>query len=167
MQNILGSLSMVDKVIYVLQRYFQIKKTFPKIDWMVQKLRIPNTKLIELLRALEILGFVDRNYNQYKVTQKLIDYNVGAGVLVEEKKKEIDQSIFDTDEIQITIIRIIMAVVGVGAVIMSCYFSIRWLLEYLSVFWAYILGIIMVLFSAFGFESVIIFRKNKQYKTIR
>ena len=63
----------------------------------------------------------------------------------------------------VLVIRWLMVVIGLGAAVMSTYYTTFWLMEFLPVALAIILGSIMVFFSVIAFETVLIFSQNKQW----
>lgn len=151
-------LNLVDKMVYFIQRYYHIRKQFPAIKWLMNKFNFKShSKVIGVLRVLEHLGLIRREGNQYFITQKLIDYNTQQNTSLNKQKNNIAKNSF-----QYFIIRIVMAIIGIGAAFMSIYFSVTWLLEYLHIVFAIILGTIMILFSIAAFETLVIFKNNKQ-----
>jgi len=60
-------------------------------------------------------------------------------------------------------IRIVMGLIGVGAIILSAYYTSLWAKDFLPIFWAAILSGVVVAFSAFAFEvAVMYFRERKR-----
>ena len=59
-------------------------------------------------------------------------------------------------------VRILMAIIGIGAVILSIYYTYVWLAEFLNMFLALLLSTIMIAFSVMAFEVMVIFWQNKQ-----
>lgn len=64
-------------------------------------------------------------------------------------------------QVQIKIIQAVMAFIGSGAAIISVYYTSIWMIEFLPLFLAMLLSIIMVGFSVFAFEVIIIFMTDQ------
>lgn len=60
-------------------------------------------------------------------------------------------------------LKIILFIIGIGAVYMSIFYSYKWLLDFLDPFRAFILALIMVCFAVSAFELIILFRQRKQF----
>lgn len=58
-------------------------------------------------------------------------------------------------------IRITMGVIGLGASVMSCYYTATWLMEFLSPFLSYFLSFLMIVFSVFAFQTIIFLVKER------
>lgn len=80
-----------------------------------------------------------------------------------ERKKEVKYNI------PIFIVQIMMGLIGVGASIISVYYTTYWLVEFLPLPFALLLSSIMIGFSVFAFEAVILFLSGEvtQKKTTR
>jgi hypothetical protein len=80
---------------------------------------------------------------------------------IEEKKMEeapaIKKDFIPVYGIQIWIIQIVMAIIGVGASIISIYYTSIWLIEFLPIVFAVLLSSIMTAFAVSAFETAIIF----------
>lgn len=155
-------MDMFNRTIYFIKRYYEVNKQFPKIRWLYDRLELKSySKIKTVLGILEHSGYVRRNKSTYFVTQKLLDHVIQENISTDNKIGQPKNN--GTIAVQYVIIRIVMLIIGIGAVLLSCYFSIRWLLEYLHIFWAFILGFIMVLFSAFSPEALILFKLNRNW----
>jgi hypothetical protein len=133
-----------EKIKRIIKNYNKIKGEFPKIDWLVKRTGLKHWQVIMILGDLQKQGFLKVVDNRYMYKKKI------------EKKKE------EKRDLSILIIRAVMGAIGIFATFMSVYFSVLWLYEYLEPYLAIILGLSMVLFSVFAFESIIIFYNNKQ-----
>jgi hypothetical protein len=135
---------MLDRLKSYIRRYWLNNNKFPKLELIKERFDITGHQLTELLRLLEYDGFIDRNYCSYKL-------NVEEEIERKESKDWI-----------LMILRIIMVVIGVGAITLSVYYTGIWLLEFLNPFLAFLLSTIMVAFSVGAFEVILIFRENRQ-----
>jgi hypothetical protein len=63
----------------------------------------------------------------------------------------------------VLVIRALMVVIGLGAAVMSTYYTTFWLMEFLPTVLAVVLGSIMVFFSVIAFETILIFAQNRQW----
>lgn len=66
----------------------------------------------------------------------------------------------------VLVIRALMVVIGLGAAVMSTYYTTFWLMEFLPTVLAVILGSIMVFFSVIAFETILIFAQNRQWPAV-
>lgn len=64
------------------------------------------------------------------------------------------------------ILRGIMIFIGIGAIIISDYYTTIWLMEFLHISLAILLSTLMILFSVGVFEVILVLRENKQFVII-
>jgi DNA-binding transcriptional regulator YhcF (GntR family) len=81
----------------------------------------------------------------------------------DEPKKQITESKSESN-FSIPIVKYIMAVIGVGACLLSIYYTWLWLDETLPWFFALILSSIMVCFSVFAFQVILLFLSGEVTK---
>lgn len=145
----------LSKLRYLIGRYYQHKEKFPSIDWLKKQMNISKNALIALLRSLEEDGYISRNYAVYRVEEKPpVKEKAPVVKEVEEKVQKVKEKI-KTMNWAVTLIRVVMAVVAVGAIVMSLYFTAQWLMSFLSSVLSWMLSGIMILFSVFAFDIII------------
>lgn len=133
-------------------RYHRHKNSFPKIDWLMTKLNLSRGNIVTLLRILEQQNFIIRKYSNYYLN----DNQPKIITNIEQKKtKQLDW--------QILIIRFIMGVTGIGASFLSIYYTKIFADQFLPPILSIILSCIMVLFSVFMFDIIIITSTNKNW----
>jgi len=141
--------NLIDRVKeHIILYYKKNDKRIPKISNIERHFNITKKKATKIYRALVDQGFLKRNYSQYKKVEK-------QSILKKNK-----------NDIIVFIIKIIMAIVGIGAVCLSVYYTGIWLDEFLPVFLAYLLSSIMIAFSVIAFETIIILWENKQFPIV-
>jgi hypothetical protein len=100
-------------------------------------------------------------FNEIEVTEKQAQDYIEA--ITEENKPDIDElsipdikmpSRFKEDN-SFTILRFLMLIIGIGAGIMSCYYTQIWQHETLNIFWSWFLSLIMIGFSSAAFLTLI------------
>lgn len=150
---------LLNKIQNLLQNYCSHSEgKFPKIEWIQKWTGLKQYKVVEALRILEAERFLDRNYNQYTLnpipeqSQKILDQSTKI-----PRRFEKNQS-----DILLITIRIVMAVIGMGASWLSMHYTRVWLLEFLPSSLATLLSTIMILFSVASFEALLIFWANRK-----
>lgn len=133
---------------YIL-RYYKNHGKMPKMNFIQDKFKLTKYQLSQYIKVLTDRGFLKQNYNHYKPD------------LIRERKIKFKER-FKGDIILIAL-RIIMLFIGIGAIILSVYYTAIWLMEFLNPILAILLSAIMVAFSVGVFEVIIIFKENKQY----
>lgn len=63
----------------------------------------------------------------------------------------------------IILIRVLMGFIGIGASVLSCYYTSVWLFEFLPPFLAVFLSFIMILFSVLAFQTIIFIWQQKEH----
>jgi DNA-binding transcriptional regulator YhcF (GntR family) len=124
----------------------------PTLNNIARKFEIDINQARNIYRLLVKKGFLKRNRSRYKIEDK-------------EKIKEKIKS-KQRNDVVVIIIKIIMAIVGIGAICLSIFYTGIWLDEFLPTPLAYILSCIMIAFSVIAFETMIIFWNNKEYPAI-
>jgi len=130
---------------------------FPKLQWIEKWTGLSYSKVVEALRILEAEKFLTRNYNQYQLNPQRPKPVSKKAPVISKKKQSKKKS-----NILLIVIRIVMAVIGMGASYMSMYYTRLWLLEFLPPSLATLLSTIMILFSVASFEALLIFWANKK-----
>jgi hypothetical protein len=107
-------------------------------------------------------GLFKRNYSQYKFepeAQEEKPKNVVEQVKAQFKKLQVN-----FDKFFIDVLRIVMLCVGIGAIYMSTIFTYDWGIHFFKVSSdAFILSLIMIVFSVVAFQVFQIFKQNGQY----
>jgi len=112
----------------------------------------------------ESLGFLKENPEEpvkrgrgrpFGTTKKNIEAIAEAPQASPEPRREVLSA--PVYKNQVKIIQTVMAFIGVSATIISVYYSSIWMLEFLPFVLAILLSLIMVSFSVFAFEVVILF----------
>lgn len=149
----------LEKTRNVLRNYCRHSKgQFPKIEWIGKWIGLNYYETVKVLRTLEAEGFLNRNYNQYKLNSISKDITE-----IQDQSIEIPgQSMGKRSDILLIVIRIVMAIIGMGASYLSMYYTRIWLLEFLSPFLSTLLSTIMILFSVAAFETLLIFWANQK-----
>jgi len=136
-----------------LKRYYENQKEMPKFNSITKKIGVTRYELTRMLRILEHDGFLVRNYNQYALPSS-------NG----QKKKITMKSIIEhKNDFIIIVLRVLMIIIGIGAIILSTYYTSIWLFSFLPSNLAILLSFIMVSFSVAAFEVIIFLRKNRQW----
>lgn len=131
------------------------KDQFPKLEWIGKWTGLSHYKTVQALRILEAEGFLNRKYNQYKLNPISVD--------IPKQSIEIPiQSKENRSDILLIVIRITMAIIGMGASWLSMHYTRVWLLEFLPDSLATMLSTIMILFSVASFETLLIFWANRK-----
>lgn len=155
--------AMLNKIKNALRNYLTHNKgQFPKIEWIGKWTGLSYYKVVEALRILEAEGFLNRNYNQYKLNPIPIDTPKQSPVIPVQSKKKGKKKKKDRPDILLIVIRIVMAIIGMGASWLSMYYTRIWLLEFLPASLASLLSSIMILFSVAAFETLLIFWANRK-----
>jgi len=136
--------------------YFKKFHKVPSMSLVTDKFKYGKDKAFLYYRTLQERGFLKRNYANYQVEEKKLE----IPVIPEEEKKEKKEISFISPFI-IFLIRICMGIIGIGASVLSIYYTGIWLNETLPVILAFSLSTFMILFSVMCFEVVIIFWKRK------
>jgi hypothetical protein len=140
---------------YVYSRYKETKKT-PTVTEVASEFKVSSYRIIEIFKILVHLGLLKQNVTRYKMGEEVVE-----PVVV--KAEENNNSMSDISPVLVNILRVVLAVIAVGAVCMSVYYTSNWLLDYLPPFLAIVLSSIMVTFSCMAFEIIILLKKNRQY----
>ncbi len=141
----------LSKLRYLIQKHYEVRGEFPKIDWLASKMKLSRGVVVNLLRELEQEGFISRNHAQYFLNQKPAKKEPAPPP---PTIKEVREKVKDVNW-PILLIRIVMAVVASGAAVMSLYYTANWLFDFLPPILAWMLSGIMILFSVFAFEAIV------------
>lgn len=145
-------MELTDQIFNYLKEYKTENGKLPTTQMVGEKFNLSQNKVIEQFRYLKKEGKLKLNTSRYKPGENFFSDNG-------KKKIKIKELI---SSITIIVIRIIMALISIGACILSTWFTASFLMDSLNPVLAYILSIIMILFSVMAFETIIIFFKNKQ-----
>jgi hypothetical protein len=151
-QQILGNGTDKDILIRIkdyIRRYHHNHGKVPKQNIIKGKFNLTKYQLSQYIKILTHEGFLKQNYAHYKFDSKAEKIKI-----IKENKK---------NDIILVVLRIIMFIIGIGAIILSVYYTAIWLVNYIHPILAYILSAIMIAFSVGVFEIIIIFKGNKQY----
>jgi hypothetical protein len=160
-ENVIEEISMVEVRAFLSAAYKQ-NKHLPSIKEVAEQFQVSEYRMNEIFRILVHEGFLKRNYSRYKMPDKAIALPL---LKIPESVKSTTDPELITPELQITdtwvltVMRIILGIVGLGAIGVSIYYTSVWLIEYLPIFGAIFLASIMVVFSTLAFEVVILLFK--------
>lgn len=138
-----------------IKRYYNHNKKMPTYKLLMEKFNVTKHQLKIYFDILTHSGFLKLRYRHYKP--------------VDEKSKEIKIEKKETNKKYdwiLLALRIIMFFIGIGAIIISVYYTTIWFDEFLDIFLSILFSVIMVAFSVGTFEVIIIFKQNKQYVLI-
>ena len=126
---------------FLLVYHKKYQKTAQFIE--VEKALNLEHKVVQLCyRALSDKGFFKRNYSQYKFQNSQQEQQTKINQIKEKIKK------IDWDSVFIAILRIIMLLVGIGAIIMSMVFTYKWGTDrFGDSFLAFVLSLTLIVFS--------------------
>lgn len=138
----------------------------PSIRFVAAHFGVSEYRMNEVFRLLVHGGFLRRNYSRYKMSENTtpVDPVLEEAVeaLVEEGSPDsIPQtetprgSVDPREGWSVSVIRIVLGFVGLGAIGMSVYYTSIWFFEYLPPSLAILLSTIMVTFSTMAFEVVL------------
>jgi len=149
-----SELNIVDVKEYLLSEYKK-RKVLPPVKVIAERFGVPESKILEVFRTLIREGFLRKNYAKYRVVDTTsTPANDNVAEVIEKKKRSIWIMI---------LLRILLAIVGVGAISVSVYYTNVWFLEYLPPFLAFVLACIMVIFSTVAFEVVLLLFRARRW----
>ena len=141
---------------YILQ-FKSEEGRIPKLDEVSSKFKISKSIASNIYQKLKKDKFLILKRTRY-LKNNAIEEEKNIKVNVKDKVKE-----YFTD-IPLLIIKVCMGIIGIGAIILSVYYTGIWLIDYLVRWLAFLLSAIMVLFSVIAFEVIIImFVNGKKY----
>lgn len=161
-----------------ITKLIEVYGRFPKIEELARELKTNNYQVQQHLKGLVHNGFLLRQGNWYMLNPtnqlsepaKPVPMKLPPSLFIDEKAaplvKEVQQynwaeKMEDFEVLEnpwtIPILRIIMGIIGVGAVFISMYFTFIWSVEVMPWLLAALLSGIMVGFAVFSFEIVILF----------
>jgi hypothetical protein len=147
----------LDQLKDYFQRYWENHKSIPKFKLIKNKFDLSAYKINKLMDVLANTGFLIKKYNHYYLNEK------ENGHKKKFSFKEIKEKVTEKkNDIVLIVLRILMIIIGIGAIILSTYYTSIWLFSFLPGFLAILLSSIMVAFSVAAFECIIIFKENKQ-----
>lgn len=144
-----GEKEILDRIKDYIKRYHHNHGRVPKQNMIQNKFELNSYQLKNYIKILTNSGFLKQNWAHYKFDSKAEKMRI-----IKEKRK---------NDVIIISLRIIMLIIGIGAIILSIYYTAIWLCEFLHPVLAYLLSTIMVAFSVGVFEVIFVFRENKQY----
>ncbi len=145
--------TILDKIKNLLRNHCKTTQgKFTKMEWLQKWTGLKQYKVVEALRILEAERFLTRNYNQYRINPE--------SPTIQKQSIEIPRQ--SKRDILLIVIRIVMAIIGMGAAYLSMHYTRMWLLEFLSPFLSTLLSSIMILFSVASFETILIFWANRK-----
>jgi hypothetical protein len=144
----------LDDIRKYINRYYKHKGKVPPKKLISEKYKITIYQVNNYLKVLTHLGYLNQKYCHYKPSFKKTDEEIN---LKTEIKKH--------DWI-LMVLRVVMFFIGIGAIVISVYYTTIWFDEFLDIILSIIFSIIMVAFSVGTFEVIIILKQNKQYLLI-
>ena len=162
------SVPMEEVKAFLLAAYKQNHK-LPSIKVMADQFSVSEYRMLEVFRILVHEGFLKRNYSRYKMPDggpvEGLEPEAESGAPEPEEIKEEAPAPAPVKESTwaLTAMRIILGVIGLGAIGVSIYYTSVWLLEYIPPFLAIFLASIMVVFSTMAFEVVILVFRARQW----
>jgi len=152
----LNNISISDVKKYIVQ-FKNSNGRIPKLDEISLKFDVSKEKASSIYQKLKKDKFLI-----LKRTRYLKNSNIQEEKNIKEKVKDKVKEYFT--DIPLLIIKTFMAIIGIGAIILSVYYTGIWLMDFLVWWLAFLLSAIMVLFSVIAFEVIIImFVNGKQY----
>jgi len=160
-ENGIEGIPMAEVRAFLLEAYKQNKR-LPSIKTMAEQFRVSEYKMLEVFRILVHEGFLKRNYSRYKMP----DGGPVEGLKPEGEEERAAQAPPESGVMGVKsskestwvlmAMRLILGVIGLGAIGVSIYYTSVWLLEYIPPFLAIFLASIMVIFSTMAFEVVML-----------
>lgn len=160
-ENGIEGIPMAEVKAFLLEAYKQNKR-LPSIKTMAEQFQVSEYKMLEVFRILVHEGFLKRNYSRYKMP----DGGPVEGLEPEGEEEEPEEQVPPpTEQVEVkkkestwvlTAMRLILGVIGLGAIGVSIYYTSVWLLEYIPPFLAIFLASIMAIFSTMAFEVVML-----------
>jgi len=142
--------------------YFKKFHKVPSMSLVTDKFKYGKDKAFLYYRTLQERGFLKRNYANYQVEEKKLE----IPVIPEEEKKEEKEISFISPFI-IFLIRICMGIIGIGASVLSIYYTGIWLNETLPVILAFSLSTFIILWLVvivFSMTSTVAGQYNQRIK---
>ena len=146
---------------YIISYYKRNNKR-PTNTNIAKHFNIPVKEVGKICRELSKQGFLKKKQKKKKPVIEVVKKEEEEIIQPNEALKKLMREDKEKSDVILIIIRIIMVVIGIGAVILSVYYTGIWLEEFLNFWLAYMLSAIMVAFSVIAFESLIILYQNKQ-----
>lgn len=157
----------------VIKQLIQELGRFPKINEIAAALSINKYQTQKLLKGLVNDGFLTMQSNWYRLAPAVNQNNVrqfptfpaSPESLKNEVESPKEKGLKEEEPVKqdwtISLLRTCMGFVGVGATLLSLYYTYVWQAKMLPWFLAFILSAIMVTFSVFAFEIVLLFASNE------
>lgn len=147
----------LDQLKEYFERYWDGHKSIPKFKLIKNKFDLSIYKINKLMDVLANTGFLIKKYNHYYLNEK------SNGHKKKFSFKEIKEKVTEKkNDIVLVVLRFLMIIIGLGAIILSIYYTSIWLFSFLPGGLAILLSSIMVAFSVAAFECIIIFKENNQ-----
>lgn len=156
----------------LLIKYDVLKQELPTTDYITNKMDLEKETVEKYLAYLRRKGFISNErvvsaeIEKYISRKKaLIPRNSPEIVLSELSPLTVAKSVqskkqFEFSINSIVILKIVLSLIGVGAVYMSILYSVDWLCAFLSFPNAVLLGSIMVIYEVASFELIFLFWKR-------
>lgn len=148
----MSDIELLERIKNYIIRYCREYKKFPKRNHIIQKMGVTKYQVDNIMKILVHQEFLDKNYNHYAIHENN----------KHNKKITFKNIIEKKNDLILISIRILMIIIGIGAIILSTYYTSIWLFSFLPVPLAVLLSTIMVAFSVASFEAIIIFKENRQ-----
>jgi len=143
---------MLEKIKEFIKKYHKENGKVPQLRLIAIEFGIPSYKVVEFYRTLENIGFLKRNYSHYKKIEEP----------EKQKEKNILKSILvNKDMLILRTIKILALLAGIGAIILSTYFTGEFCKEFLHLSLAYIMSIVIILVSIVSFQVFLFYIENK------
>jgi len=144
----------VDQVKDYLREYYAEHHKLPSIVEMAERFEVSPYKMNEVFRILVHEGFLRRNFSRYRMVERRPE------TVVEEEPPT--PMVVYVGRWQVTVIRAVMAVAGLAAAIVSGFFAVLRLEEFMPSWLAVVCGFFMVAFAVIAFEAVLVFVYRRQ-----
>ena len=133
------------KITDIIDVYKKVKNTLPEKSKILRKTGLKENEFFNYLYQLKDKSILE----WYRTKQK-------------SNPRKRSQKISFIEKYRIFILKSIIFCIGFIAFMLSIYFTYLWFLNMLSGFKSFLLSIAMVGFSVMAFESILLFKKNKQ-----
>jgi len=154
---------MNNRLLNFIKKYHRLKRErgyteqyelFPSFEVIERNLNLTYDNIIDQLKSFKKLGDTEKKLAEYYLNTK------------EEKEPIKTKSKINLDKIKIMLLKFGMGIIGIIASILSVYFTFLWFHTIMNFILSFLLSICMVGFSIISFESILLFKQNKQFLLI-
>lgn len=153
----------------------EVKRTgkYPKVEVLSKRFRIPMYRISQMQKALSATGDLVRWNNWYRLPEQMMESVPEESIedqpaIQEEDDGHLGQNPsvgFLTKDISMAIFSWVLFVIGLGAAVMSAYFTKIYLVESLSEFMAWFFSLLMVVFSVVVFGLIALMVSGRLIKS--